>query len=202
MIKTREDKLAELNKILYKLDDYCSFILAGITMHPKGIGFNELHREIRKQNNYSKMSKSALSGHLKHLLGENLIEREEVTDSPLKIKPTKYRTSSYFKELSKGFVAQSVTPEDFIPLMMSEDANEVTQHLMCIIIQHLSDCLKSILQAPENISSLNMSQLFYNMETWMRAYRERILQKNEANTALNFIHDCEVKATKSLIGSS
>ncbi len=203
MIKTREDKLAELNKILYKLDDYCSFILAGITMHPEGLGFGELHREIKKHERYRKISRSALSTHLKHLRAKNLIKRKiKKKDSPLYHKPVEYSTSAYFRELSKGFVAQSVTPEDFIPLMMNEDVTEVTQHLMYITIQHLSDCLKSILQAPENISNLNMFQLFYNIETWMRAYRERILKKNEVNTALKVIHNCKAKVTKSLVGSS
>jgi DNA-binding HxlR family transcriptional regulator len=198
MDKKRKDIL---DKILDELDDLDQFILAKITLNPE-IGFNELHRKIRKQNNYSKTSKSALSGHLKHLQEKNLIEKETDEKSPLKWKPSKYRTSSYFRELSKGFVAQSLTPEDFLPLMMTEDVNEVTQHLMYIIIQQLSDCLEVVLQAPENLSMWNMGQLFYNMETLMRAYRERILKKNEANTALKVIHDCKVKATKSLIGSS
>jgi len=199
MNKKRKDVL---DKMLDELDDPCQFILAGITLNAEGIGFNELHREIRKQNNYSKMSKSALSGHLKHLLEKNLIENKIDEKSPLKFKPSNYRTSSYFRELSKGFVAQSITSEDFMPLMMSEDVNEVTRHLMFISIQHLSACLKSILQAPENISSLNMFQFFYNLETLMKAYRERILKKNEESTALEVIHECEAKSTESLIVSS
>jgi DNA-binding HxlR family transcriptional regulator len=198
MIKTKEEKLAELNQILYKLDDYCSFILAGITVHPEGIGFGELLREIREHDKYKKMSRTALSTHLKHLRAKNLIEKKTKKDSPLKIKPTIYSTSSYFRELSKGFIAQSVAPEDFLPLMMAEDVTEVTQHLMHIIVQQLSDCLQIVLQAPKNVSEWNMGQLFFNMETLMRAYRERIDKKNEVNTALKVIRDCKVKVTKSL----
>ena len=178
-----------LDKILDELDDPCSFILAGITMFPEGIGFNKLHREIRKQNNYSKMAKSTLSEHLQHLRKKNLIERDIDEGSQLKLKPTTYRTSSHFKELSKGFVAQSTTPEDFLPLMMSEDVKTVTDHLMSIILIHVSECLDAVLQTPKNISIWNMQQLFYNMENLMRAYRERILQKNEAATALKVIHE-------------
>jgi len=197
-----ENRSDVLDEILKELDNPCQFILAGIILNHEGIGFNELHRAIRKQNNYSKMSKSALSAHLKHLLGENLIENEIDEKSPLKFKPSKYRTSSYFKELSKGFVAQSVTPEHYLPLMISEDVTEVTHHLMYILIQQLSDCLKSVLQTPENISIWNMHQLFYNMETLMRAYRERILKKNEIDTALKLIHNSKIDATKSLVDSS
>jgi DNA-binding HxlR family transcriptional regulator len=197
-----ERKKDILDKLLDELDAPCQFILAGIILNPEGIGFNELHREIRKQNNYSKLSRSALSGHLKHLQEKNLIENKIDEKSPLKFKPSNYCTSPHFRELSKGFVAQSVTPEDFIPLMMNEDVNEVTQHLMCMSIQHLSDCLKSILQTPENISSLNMFQFFYILETLMKAYRVRILEKNEESRALKVIHECEAKATKSLRGSS
>ena len=199
MTERRKDFLDE---ILKDLDDSCSLILVGIAKNPEGIGFNQLHREIRKHSDYRQIAKSTLSEHLKHLLKKNLIEREEIRESLLKLKPTKYRISSYFKKLSKGFIAQSVTPEDYLPLMMSEEVNTVTQHLMFIIIQHLSDCLKSILQTPENISIWNMHQLFYNMETLMIAYRERILKKNEVNPALKVIHNSTVKAGKSFVDSS
>lgn len=169
-----------LDKTLEELDDHCSFILAGIIYHSEeGIGFNQLYREIREKRNYSNIAKTTLCIHLKHLLDTNFITKDIEEDSRLKLKPTTYRTSPYFKELSKGFVAQSITPEDFLPLMMSEDVKSVTNHLMNTIILHVSECLASVLQAPENISRLNMFQLFYNMETLMRAYRERILEKNK-----------------------
>lgn len=185
MIKRRKDILDEM---LEDLDEHCSLILVGITMNP-GIGFNQLHKELRKHSNHREVAKSTLSEHLKHLSKKNLIEKEIVEGSPLKIKPTKYRTSSHFKELSKGFVAQSTTQEDFLPLMISEDVKSLTKHLMRIILLHLTDCMKSTLQVPENISVLNMHQLFYNIETLMKAYRERILQKKEETTALKTIDE-------------
>ena len=196
MAERRKDVLDE---ILIRLDDTCGFILAGITMHPEGIGFNKLHKEIKKYpkpNHYNKMAKTTLSLHIQHLIEEKLITNDPKNDSRLKIKPSKYQISPYFKELSKGIIAQALTPIDYLPLMRAEDASTVTVNLMDVNIILLSECLEAVLQAPENIAIFNIHQTFYNLETLMRAYRERILEKKEEKAALKTIQEWVAKYRK------
>jgi len=183
------ERKIELNEFLNKLDETCSFILAEIIQNPKGIGFNELYRRIKKHSECRTMAKSTLSDHIKHLVDQNFIERKTVKDSPLKLKPVQYRTSQHFRKLSKGMIAQSVSPEDFLPLMRKQNASEVTNQLMSAIFTNVTECLKAILQAPENISRLNMHQAFYIMETLMIAYRKRILESKDEITALKTIDE-------------
>lgn len=178
-----------LDDLLKELDDTCSFILAEITLNPQGMGFNELLKKVRKHPTYRKMAKSTLSEHLRHLMEKKLVDKKVDKDSRLKLKPSEYRTSQHFIQLSKGLIAQSTTPEDYLPFMRTEDVKSVTNHLMEINLQHISECLKVVLQAPENIAVWNMHQAFYNLETLMRAYRERILESKEETMALKALQD-------------
>lgn len=43
-----ENRLNALDELLKELDDPCQFILAGITIHPEGIGFNKLTQRNQK----------------------------------------------------------------------------------------------------------------------------------------------------------
>lgn len=187
-----------MDDIVSTLDETCCYILAGISRHPEGIGFNRLLREIQKQPNsqYNKMAKTTLAQHIQHLLDKHFIENEIVKNSPLKFKPSKYRVSVYFKELSKGLIAQSVNPDDYLPLMRAEDAGKLTMHLMDLNLQYLSECIETVLQNPENIALFNINQTFYNLETLMRAYRERILERKEERIALKTIQDWVTKYRK------
>ena len=193
----KEDSLDEL---LEELDDECSFILAAIILHPDGIGFNDLNRKIKKdpQSSYYKMAKSTLSKHLTHLIDKKLIEKKVVENSRLKLKPSKYMTSPHFKDLSKGFITQSTAPKDYMPLMRAEDVRSVTNHLMFFINQHVTECLRASLQAPDNVSIWNMHHAFYNLETLMRAYRERVLEGKKESEALKALQDCRSKISEIL----
>lgn len=184
-----EERKNVLDGALEDLDDTCQLILAAVTMHPQGIGFNQLLKKIKQHPDihYNSMAKTTLSEHIQHLLGKKLIEKHTLETSALKLKPSKYRISRYFRGLSKGLIAQSTTPEDILPAMMDEDAETVTRHLMSIIIDNLAACLEAVIQSPENISIYNMHQAFYNLETLMRAYRQRIQQKKEETLALETI---------------
>ena len=170
-----------LDELLSELDDECSFILAAIILHPEGIGFNELNRKIKKDPKglYYKMAKSTLSKHLKHLIKKNLVRKKVIENSRLKLKPSKYKTSQYFNDLSKGFIAQSISPKDYLPHMRAEDVRTATNHLMFLINQHVTRCLKASLTVPENISIWNIHQALHITETMMRAYRERVLESKE-----------------------
>lgn len=178
-----------LDGVLEDLDDTCQFILAEVIKHPEGIGFNALLREMKhlRDVNYNRMARTTLSEHLQHLQLKHLIEKPPPENSNLNLKPSKYRTSQYFRDLSKELMAESITPEDYLPLMMKEDAQTVTRHLMSIITGQLADCLVGVIQSPENISIYNMHQAFYNLETLMRAYRQRIQQQKEESLALETI---------------
>jgi DNA-binding HxlR family transcriptional regulator len=174
-----------LNKIQ---DEECAYILAEIINNPKGIGFNQLHRNMRKHPQCEKMAKSTLSKHLKHLMEDYFIEKDIEKQSNPSLKPgSNYKTTKHFRELTKNGIAQSTTPEDFLPLMRAEDAQLVTKHLLNIMQWHLRECLKAMLQAPESISKLNMHQAFYILETLMTAYRKRIRERGEEKKALQAI---------------
>ena len=173
-----------LNKIQ---DEECAYILAEIINNPKGIGFNQLYRNMRKHSQCEKMAKSTLSKHLKHLMEDYFIEKEIEKQSNMNNKPVKYKTSKHFRELTKNGIAQSTTPEDVLPLMRAEDAQLVTEHLLHVMLWHLRECLKVMLQSPENISKLKMHQAFYNLETFMTAYRKRIKERREEKKALQAI---------------
>lgn len=173
-----------LDAILRDLDDQCSIILVEITMNPKGIGFNSLYKKIRKHPGFLKIAKPTLVDHLQHLFGFDLIEKEILENSKLKLKPTLYKTSQYFRKLSKGMIAQSTTPEDLLPIFREKDAQTATNLILNQILLETVECLKITLQTPDKISTWNMRQHFYILETLMKAYRERILEKNELAKAL------------------
>ena len=187
-----------LDELLSELDDECSFILAAIILHPEGIGFNELNRKIKKdpKSLYYKMAKSTLSKHLNHLIDKNLIEKKVIENSRLKLKPSKYKTSQYFNDLSKGFIAQSTSPEDYLPPMRAKDVRTATSHLMFLINQHVAKCLQASLTVPENISIWNIHQAFYILETMIRAYRERVLESKEESEASKAIQACRSKSSE------
>ncbi len=189
-----------LDELLAELDDECSFILAAIILHPEGIGFNELNRKIKKdpKSLYYKMAKSTLSKHLNHLIDKNLLEKKVIENSRLKLKPSKYMTSQYFNDLSKGFIDQSTSPEDYLPLMRAEDIRSVTSQLMFLINQHVTECMRTSLTVPENISIWNIHQALYNLEILMRAYRERVLESKEESEALKAIRACRSKISEIL----
>lgn len=184
-----EERKNILDGALEDLDDTCQLILAAVTMYPQGIGFNELLKKIKQHPDahYNSMAKTTLSEHIQHLLRKNLIEKHTLETSRLKLKPSKYRISPHFRQLSRGLIAQSTTPEDILPTMMNESAETVTRHLMSIIIDNLAECLAVVIQSPENISIYNLHQAFYNLETLMRAYRQRIQQQKEETLALETI---------------
>ena len=198
MLERRKDVLDE---ILEKLDETCSLILTGIIMNPKGIGFNELHRQLRKKNKYRAVAKTTLSQHLLHLQASKLIDKDKIQNSPLTIKPSNYHTSQYFKELSKGFIAQSTTVEYLLPEILSKDIKSLTNDLIRVILLHLSESLKSVLQVPENIFVWNMHQAFYNIETLVRAYKKRVIKNKEEGPALKAIEEWITKVKLSIIES-
>lgn len=177
-----------LNETLRGLDDYGSVILVAIIRHPEGIGFNSLQKEIRKHPKCETMAKTTLSEHLHYLVGNNLVDRDLDENSKLKFKPTKYKTSQYFRNISKEYIAQSTTPEDFLSLMRTEDVATVTKHLMSSTLTQIAECLKAVVSAPEKISRVKIKQLAYNLETMTIAYRERILETKEEAIALNAIN--------------
>ena len=181
-------KTDSLDDALIKLDNQCGFILATISMNEKGFGFNSLLKKIREHDEHKRMAKSTLSIHLKHLEEGNLIENEIVKESPLKYKPAKYKISQHFREISKGMIAQSTTPEDFLPFMRDLDAEALTDQLMKAIHAHVAECLGIMIQVPDEISRWNMHQALYNLRSLMIAYRERIIERKEeivASTALD-----------------
>jgi hypothetical protein len=195
-----EKRRGFLDELLEELDDTCSFILAAITRNPEGIGFNELYRKIREnpETQYNKMAKSSLSKHLTHLVDKTLVEKKVDKESKLKLKPSKYMPSQYFKDLSKGFIAQSTSPKDYMPLMRSEDVRSLTSHLMFIINQHLTESLSASLVAPEKIFIWNVHQAFHNIETLMRAYKERVLESKEESEARKALQYCRSNISQTL----
>ena len=178
-----------LDKLLKDLGNVPSYILMRIGFHQKGIGFNKLYREIKIDNQsiYQKMAKSTLSKHLKFLLEKNVLEKQINENSPLKIKPTTYIISKYFREISKGILFLSTTPEDYLLLMRSESIEDVTIQLKNMMSYEIYDCIKGVIQVPENIAEYTMCNFFYNLETVIRAYRTRVLEKKEEKMALKTI---------------
>lgn len=71
--KARNRKIDEISKKMLELDNVCSNIFLTLLAYKK-LRFNELHRTQKKLG--SKISKPALSDHLKHLIKQKLVERK------------------------------------------------------------------------------------------------------------------------------
>jgi hypothetical protein len=177
-----DDILQDLNK-----DDASSYIFAAISSHPEGIGFNKLLKEIRHgpDRHYRKMAKTTLSLNLKILITKNLVERTVEEDSYLKLKPTKYQMSPYFRENMKGLLAQTTLPEEYNNYMKDKDGINIARIIIKIAINHISDCLAESLQYPDNIANFTMKQLFYNLEAWFTEFRKLAIEKNQVEIAID-----------------
>jgi len=195
-------KLNIVENLILPLDKHCKYLLFLLSVedaknkkgntNQKGFGFNELYHYLQQLKKRSflalNFTRPTLAKHLNHLVEGGFLEKTVIKKSNLKLKPTKYRISKFWRELTQVFYPWVNFDENkAMKTYSSYNTKILTSVILYDVLLCFARAIKNCLEAPPQIQKWFLENAFYLQENLTQCYIQIIKNRDDIEQAQKFI---------------